>query len=163
VAFVGCGFAIRRALFESVGWFPERFFLYQNEMEVAIRVMQKGYQIRYEPDCRVVHRESSVGRANWRRVYFPTRNTIWIIRRYFPLPGAAYLIASRVCMGFIRAFQSGEFRWYYKAVRDAFKEPIEPEILPQPLRERLSAFWKQNSLWHQLTERMASFREYGID
>ncbi len=152
MAFVGCGFAIRRDLFERVGWYPERFFLYQNEMEVAIRVMQQGCQIRYEPDCRVVHRESRVGRTNWRRVYFPTRNTIWIIRRYFPFPDATYLIVSRLCMGLVRAIQSGEFRWYHKAVRDAFKEPIEPEVLPQLLRGQLDVFWKQNSLWHQFLD-----------
>ena len=155
MAFVGCGFAIRRKLFERVGWYPERFFLYQNEIEVAICVMREGYQIYYEPRCRVVHRESITGRASWRQVFFPTRNTIWIIRRYFPFPGAAYLIFSRLCMGFIRAVQSGEFKWYYKAVKDAFGEPIEAEVLPQSLYKGLSTFWKQNSLWHQLTERLS--------
>ena len=155
MAFVGCGFAIRRKLFERVGWYPERFFLYQNEIEIAIRVMREDYQIYYEPRCRVVHRESPTGRASWRQVFFPTRNTIWIIRRYFPFPGAAYLILSRLCMGFIRAVQSGEFKWYYKAVKDAFGEPIEAEVLPQSLYKGLSTFWKQNSLWHQLTERLS--------
>jgi GT2 family glycosyltransferase len=155
MAFVGCGFAIRRALFERIGWYPERFFLYQNEVEIAIRVMQQGYHIYYEPRCRVVHRESSVGRAGWRQVYFPTRNTIWIIRRYFPFPGAAYLIVSRLCMGFIRAVQFGEFKWYYRAVKDAFGELVESEALDQQVRKQLSTFWKQNSLWHQLTGRLS--------
>ena len=154
MAFVGCGFAIRRTLFERVGWYPARFFLYQNEIELAMRIMREGYEIYYEPCCRVVHRESSTGRASWRQVYFPTRNTIWLIRRYFPFPGAAYLIASRLCMGFIRAVQSGEFKWYYKAVKHAFSEPVEPEVLPQPLLKQLSTFWEQNSLWHQLIERL---------
>ena len=151
MAFVGCGFAIRRSLFEKVGWYPGRFFLYQNEMEVAIRVMKQGYRIHYDPRCRVVHRESPAGRPSWRRIYFPTRNTIWIIRRYFPFPGAAYLIASRLCMGFVRAAQSLEFGWYFKAVRDAFSEPVERDILPQALRKRLSEFREENSLCHQLT------------
>ncbi len=149
MTFVGCGFAIRRDLFERIGWYPERFFLYQNEMEVAIRVMRQGYDIRYEPNCRIVHRESPMGRTHWRRVFFPTRNTIWIIRRYFPFPGAMWLIASRLCIGFVRAIQSGELGWYAKAVREAFKEPIEPEPLPQAMRDRLEPFRKQNSLWHQ--------------
>lgn len=29
MAFVGCGFAIRRRLFEEIGWYAEHFFLYQ--------------------------------------------------------------------------------------------------------------------------------------
>jgi GT2 family glycosyltransferase len=75
-AFVGCGFAIRRTLFEQIGWYPAEFFLYQNEIEVAIRVKRLQYQIYYDPACRVIHRQSPHGRSNWRRVYYPTRNTI---------------------------------------------------------------------------------------
>lgn len=153
MAFVACGFAIRRELFEAVGWFPAEFFLYQNEVEVAIRVMLQGYEIYYEPGCRVVHRESPGGRTSWRRVYFPTRNTIWIIRRYFPFPQAAYLIGSRLCLGFVRALQYGEFSWYSKAVKEAFSTPIERKVLPPAMRKRLRPFWRENSLWHHVIDR----------
>ncbi len=154
MAFVGCGFAIRRDLFESVGWYPERFFLYQNEIEVAIRVRRAGYTIHYDPLCRVVHREAPAGRTSWRRVYYPTRNTIWLIRRYFPFPVAAYLIASRLCFGLVRALQARQMNWYYKAVREAFGEAVPAETLPHGLRKELKEFWKQNSLWHQLLMRL---------
>ncbi len=154
IAFVGCGFAIRRELFEQIGWYPGEFFLYQNEIEVAIRVMQRQYQIYYDPTCRVVHRQSPVNRSNWRRVYYPTRNTIWIIRRYFPLPQASYMIFSRLCFGLVRAVQGGEWRWYYRAVKEALGTPIQPQILPLNLRKQLRLFWKQNSLWHQLTRNL---------
>lgn len=151
MGFVGCGFAIRRELFAQIGWYPAEFFLYQNEIAVAIQVLQAGYHIHYEPACRVVHRASPTGRTHWRRVYYPTRNTIWLIRRYFPFPIASYMILSRLCMGFIRATQSLEFVWYYRAVREAFLTPIETQPLPPTLRKQLSAFWRQNSVWHQLT------------
>ncbi|OQY58192.1 MAG: glycosyltransferase [Desulfobacteraceae bacterium 4572_88] len=150
MAFVGCGFAIRRELFGRIGWYPGHFFLYQNEMEVAIRVMREGYEIFYEPSCRVVHRESPAGRGNWRRVYFPTRNTVWIIRRYFPFRESLCMIASRLCMGLVRAIQFRELGCYLRAVRDAFGELIEPEILPRQLRRKLVEFRRQNSLWCQV-------------
>ncbi len=153
MAFVGCGFAIRRQLFKQVGWYPEEFFLYQNEIEVAIRVAKLGYQIHYDSQCRVVHRHSPQGRSNWRRVYYPTRNTIWIIRRYFPYPIAAYLITSRLCIGLIRAIQSKEFKWYYKAVKEAFNLPIQRQILSTNLQKTFEPFYQQNSLWHQLMMR----------
>jgi len=154
MAFVGCGFAIRRDLFEDIGWYPGEFFLYQNEIEVAIRVMCRQYKIHYDPQCRVVHRQAALGRTNWRRVYYPTRNTIWVIRRYFPLPDAIYLIASRLFLGFVRASQSLEFTWYYKAVKEAFSAPIERQPLSPALRKQLNTFWRQNSVWHQLIERL---------
>jgi len=149
MAFVGCGFVIRRDLFEKIGWYPAEFFLYQNEIEVAIKVMCQNYKIFYDPNCRIVHRYSPIGRPHWRRVYYPTRNTIWLIRRYFPFPMAAYLIASRLILGFIRAVQAGELRWYYRAVKEAFQTPIERQILPAPLRKQLKRFWQHNSLLHQ--------------
>jgi len=154
IAFVGCGFAIRRELFKQVGWYPREFFLYQNEIEVAIRVMQEQYEIEYDPECRVIHRQSPVNRSNWRRVYYPTRNTIWIIRRYFPLPQASYMIFSRLCFGLVRAIQAGEWRWYYRAVKEALGTPIKRQPLSPNLRKRLTLFWKQNSLWHQLTRNL---------
>lgn len=147
-AFVGCGFAIRRALFEKIGWYPGEFFLYQNEIEVAIRVRCQNYSIFYDPSCRVVHRCSPQGRSHWRRVYYPTRNTIWVIRRYFPFPEAAYLIMSRLILGFIRALQSRELGWYYQAVKEAFQRPIERQILSVPLRKELKTFWQHNSIIH---------------
>jgi len=154
MAFVGCGFAIRRTLFEKIGWYPAEFFLYQNEMEVAIGVMRHHYKIYYDPSCRVVHRQSPQGRTNWRQVFYPTRNTIWLIRRYFPFPAAAYLIGSRLCFGLIRAIQSLELGCYYQAVREALYTPIEPQILPSIQQKQLALFWQQNSILHQLIGRL---------
>ncbi len=154
MAFVGCGFAIRRSLFEKIGWYPGEFFIYQNEIEVAIQVMRHHYKIYYDPCCRVVHRQSPLGRTNWRQVYYPTRNTIWVIRRYFPFPMAAYLIASRLFFGFLRALQSFEFSWYYRAVLDALHTPIEPQVLSPAQQKQLTTFWRQNSVLHQLIERL---------
>ncbi len=154
LAFVGCGFAIRRELFAKVGWYPEEFFLYQNEIEVAIRVLCEQAQIYYDPECHVVHRQSPIGRGNWRRVYYPTRNTIWIIRRYCPFPIAAYFIASRLFFGLIRAVQTREWRWYFQAVKESFTAPIQRHILPPALRKRLRVFWQQNSVFHHFIEHL---------
>ena len=140
MAFVGCGFAIRRELFAQIGWYPEEFFLYQNEIEVAIRAIQEGYIIHYDPCCKVIHRQAAAGRTSWRRVYYPTRNTIWVIRHYFPFPDAAYLITSRLIFGFVRAVQAWEMGWYYQAVKEAFKRPIKAEPLPPETRKQLTKF-----------------------
>ncbi len=148
--FIGCGFAIRRELFERTGWYPEDFFLYQNEIEVAFRVRQQGYRIEYRPDCRVVHRGTPGQRPGWRRVYFPTRNTLWLIRRHYPQPEAGYLLVSRLLIGLARALQFGELETYLRAVRDAFARPVERQILPAEIRRQSRPFWRQNSLFHQL-------------
>jgi len=153
MSFIGCGFVIRRHLFREIGWYPERFFLYQNEIPVAIGARSKGWSIRYDPRCRVIHRGEIGKRPNWRRIYFPTRNTIWLIRRYFPRLQGVYLITSRLAIGFVRSLYMGEFPCYLRAALDGMRETIQPEVLPPSLRREFAPFWRQNSLWHQLLRR----------
>ncbi|BCX87970.1 hypothetical protein MIN45_P0337 [Methylomarinovum tepidoasis] len=148
--FIGCGFAIRRQLFEAIGWYPTSFFLYQNEIEVSFQVRQRGYRIEYRPDCRVIHRGTPCQRPGWRRVYFPTRNTLWLIMRYYPGPQAGYLLVSRLLIGLGRALQFGELGAYFKAVRDAFAQPVIRSSLPPDVRRQSRAFWRQNSILHHL-------------
>ncbi|MBF0301948.1 MAG: glycosyltransferase family 2 protein [Desulfamplus sp.] len=149
-AFVGCGFAIRRDIFQEIGWFPAKYFLYQNEIDVAIKIRQLGYKIYYNPECTVVHRNSPTGRAGWRQVFYPTRNTIWLLRQYAPFPMSAYYIFSRLCFGFIRAFESGEYRWYLKAVKEAFQCRIKKSPLTPSLHKSFLILWHQNSIVHHI-------------
>ncbi len=149
-AFVGCGFVIRRDIFEKIGWFPAKYFLYQNEIDVAIKIRQLGYKIYYNPKCIVVHRNSPIGRAGWRQVFYPTRNTIWLLREYAPFPMSAYYIFSRLCFGFIRAVESGEYRCYLNAVVEAFRCEIKKSPLSPPLHKQLSILWHHNSIVHHI-------------
>ncbi|WP_428355697.1 glycosyltransferase family 2 protein [Methyloprofundus sp.] len=151
--FIGCGFIIRRDLFEKINWYPENFFLYQNEIDVSFQVRLQGYDIFYDPDCIIEHRGIPSQRPGWRRVFFPTRNTLWLIRRYYPQPQASYLILSRIIVGLTRAIKFNELRPYFKAVRDGLLQPITKNILPAALRKTFLPFWKQNSLIHQLLRR----------
>jgi hypothetical protein len=64
------------------------------------------------------------------------------------------MIFSRLCFGLVRAIQAGEWRWYYRAVKEALWTPIKPQILSPILRKKLNLFYKQNSLWHQLTRNL---------
>ena len=151
--FIGCGFIIRRDLFAKIGWYPEDFFLYQNEIDVSFQVRLQGYDIFYDPACIIVHRGTPSQRPGWRRVFFPTRNTLWLIRRYYPQPLASYLLMSRLIIGLINAFRFNELATYFKAVKDGLFQPITKNILPPDLRKSFIPFWKQNSLIHQLLRR----------
>jgi len=150
MAFVGCGFAIRRSVFEAIGWYPAAFFLYQNEMDVAIQTRMKGYEIYYEPACRVVHRSEGNPRPGWRRVFYATRNTLWLIRRYYPYPQAGYLIVSRLLIGLVRAVQFRQLPAYWRGLREGLQTPQVQYPLPAELQAEFKPFWRQNSVWHQL-------------
>ena len=147
-AFVGCGFVIRRELFKKIGWFPGHFFLYQNEIDVAIKVAKVGYKVYYEPRCNIVHRNSPNGRTNWRQVFYPTRNTVWLLRQYAPFPFLIYYIFSRFFFGFLRAMQSCEYRCFILAVRESLHYHVKRERLSPVLSKKFLILWQQNSVFH---------------
>ena len=148
--FIGCGFVVRRALFEKIGWYPADFFLYQNEIDVSFQIRLQGYQIFYDPLCRVIHRGIPNNRPGWRRVYYPTRNTLWLLRRYYPQPYASYLIFSRLVIGFMRALSFNETGNYWRAVKEGLNAPLLKNPLPATLRHDFSPFSRQNCIFHQL-------------
>jgi len=151
--FIGCGFIIRRDLFAKIGWYPGDFFLYQNEIDVSFQVRLQGYDILYDPACIIIHRGIPSQRPSERRIFFPTRNTLWLLRRYYPQPQLSYLIFSRLTIGLVRALSFGETKSYLKAVRDGFSKPINKMVLPTDIQSVSKTFWKQNSLIHQLLRR----------
>jgi GT2 family glycosyltransferase len=51
----GFAWAIRRSVFDQIGGFDERLFLYFEEQDMAIRLQQAGYRIRYFSQARIVH------------------------------------------------------------------------------------------------------------
>ena len=153
MAFVGCGFAIRRRLFEDIGWYAGHFFLYQNDVDVAFQVYLKGYSILYDPKCRVVHRLASAHRSRKRQVFYATRNSLWLIRAYYTGLGKTYLLGSRVLIGLVRALQFAEPGAYLRGIRQGFGAPIERRPLPARLHLTFAPFWRQNSFLHQLLRR----------
>jgi GT2 family glycosyltransferase len=60
--FSGCAHAIRRSVFEDVGYYPENFFYGMEEYDLSYRALDKGYRIRYDDRVSIWHKESPGGR-----------------------------------------------------------------------------------------------------
>lgn len=82
--FIGCGVGLRRAALDRAGLFDGAFFLYQNELDLAARIMEEGYAVRFFPEIQFVHAVSPSNRVSFRSDYYDTRNLLWIIWKYFP-------------------------------------------------------------------------------
>ncbi|MEO6990324.1 MAG: glycosyltransferase family 2 protein [Candidatus Baltobacteraceae bacterium] len=52
---IGAALAIRRALFESIGVFDERFFLYHEEVDFAKRAADAGWETWFVPASEAIH------------------------------------------------------------------------------------------------------------
>ncbi|MCP5051265.1 MAG: glycosyltransferase family 2 protein [bacterium] len=85
MAFNGAGVGIRKECIRQVGGYPEEFFLYWNEQDLAIRILNAGYHLQWFTDIISFHKYSPVNRESWRAPFYYTRNLYWLIWKYFPI------------------------------------------------------------------------------
>ena len=86
-AFVsGCAMLVRREVFETVGLFDSRLYLYYEDVDLSVRARKKGYEVLYVPSSRIWHKNagSSGGTGSDLHVYYMTRNRLIIGMRYAP-------------------------------------------------------------------------------
>ena len=78
----GAAMLIRRDAIDEVGLMPECYFLYYEELDWSMMFTRVGYQIWYEPQCTIYHKESrSTGQNSPLRTYYLTRNRLLLVRR----------------------------------------------------------------------------------
>jgi hypothetical protein len=110
--FIGCGAGIRREALELVGGYDPDFFLYTNEIELALRMLDLGYQVRIFPDLVAYHLATPVGRPPARRLYYETRNNLWLgWLRLEPGPALKHTARKVLALG-VRALAARQPRAY---------------------------------------------------
>ena len=61
----GCAMLIRQSIFDELGGFDHRYFMYEEDVDLSIRVRKDGWRIRYLPDAVILHRgQGSVRSGN---------------------------------------------------------------------------------------------------
>ncbi|MFQ5561793.1 MAG: glycosyltransferase family 2 protein [Nitrospinota bacterium] len=114
----GAGAGIRRSCLDKAGALFEPFFLYMNEQDHALRVLQSGYGIRWFPDLVAFHKQSASSRSSEKMAYFYTRNLLWMIWRNYPL---FLMFRSTFLIFFFAVLYSVKLRnkVYFRAISDA--------------------------------------------
>lgn len=78
----GAAMMIKRDAIEHAGMMPECYFLYYEELDWSERIKEAGFEIWYEPQCYIIHKESrSTGQESPLRTYYLTRNRLLFARR----------------------------------------------------------------------------------
>lgn len=84
-AFTGGAVLLRSSFVADVGMFDERYFLYYEDVDLALRGAERGWRYRVVPVSRVRHRGSvSTARFGDRTAYLRERNRLWILIRHRP-------------------------------------------------------------------------------
>lgn len=76
---------IRRAAFDAVGGWPGHFWYGHEGIDLAFRLLDAGWSLRYRPDVVVHHPATSAARHT---VFYRmnARNRVWVARRNLPAP-----------------------------------------------------------------------------
>lgn len=88
--FLGCGFAIKRDVYEKTRGFPVWIDIYGEEVCVAMETLELGYDILFTHRILVNHRtdkqKNNIGGANYLRFGKQLKNTASFYLVYYPFP-----------------------------------------------------------------------------
>jgi GT2 family glycosyltransferase len=89
--FSGGACAIRRSAYQEAGGFPDAFFFMHEEIDLAWRLLDRGYRIEYDAGARMCHPPLHNRRhADFYRI--EARNRVLLARRNLPWPVAALFL-----------------------------------------------------------------------
>lgn len=62
---------IPKHIFQEVGGFDERFFMYFEDMDLCLRLQKQGYEIVFQDDCQIIHLggKSHITKASQKQIY----------------------------------------------------------------------------------------------
>lgn len=90
----GACMLIKRQVFESVDGFDERFFLYFEDADLALRVRKNGWKLVWTPSAKIWHKVSAttIPKIGVSRVlYYNNRNAMLLVRKHGPIWAKLYM------------------------------------------------------------------------
>jgi N-acetylglucosaminyl-diphospho-decaprenol L-rhamnosyltransferase len=89
---IGAFFLIRRELFERLGGFDTRYFIYYEEVDLSLRAFQRGYRSYFLKEARALHIERvSSDQIRDVRLYHSLRSRLIYARLHWPRPQSTLL------------------------------------------------------------------------
>jgi GT2 family glycosyltransferase len=112
VGFIGCGAIYRKETYNKVGGYADWMFLYVNEWDLGLRVIDAGYEVRYFANCRVTHRASALHRSSKRLRVFVTQHEMAIVYKHFGANRSKYIW--RIVLNNLKGIRQFHFKdtWY---------------------------------------------------
>lgn len=161
----GAAFVIRRDLFEALGGFYERFFIYCEDADLGYRARLRGERVLLIPDAVVAHVGSAtLGARSDFALYYGYRNRLWMYAKNTPLAVVALTIVPHIVFSLSIALKDvlkGRGPVVFRALREAFAglgAVLDDRRQLQKTR-RLSAL----DLLKQMTWDLRRIRRRGLD
>lgn len=126
----GCAMLVRREVWERVGFFDERFFMYYEDLDFALRVKQAGYSIACATEAEMWHTlsASTGGQDSPLKQYYQVKSMVLFTRKH--TRGLARLanVSIRLTHAGVVALQqlwrgrcnTETIRWYLRGLSEVF-------------------------------------------
>ncbi|WP_374968546.1 glycosyltransferase family 2 protein [Terrabacter sp. BE26] len=113
--------AIRRSAFEEVGGWPGHFWYGHEGVDLAYRLLDAGWRLRYRPDVVVNHPATQPTRH---AVYYRmnARNRVWVARRNLPHPVAELYVAVWSAITVARVRDREKLAVWFRGLREGLRE-----------------------------------------
>jgi GT2 family glycosyltransferase len=148
-SFSAAGAMIRAEAIRDAGPFWDDLFIYNEEVDLSIRVIRAGYRIIYYPEARVYHTVSSNGRSGAATYWsFQIRNWIWIFYRYYSPFFCAVNIGEYIILYLIKSLLHGHLRACLSGIRAGLARSSIRRRFPEKLTR------EERSRIHSLSRRL---------
>ncbi|AWJ85444.1 glycosyl transferase-like protein (plasmid) [Azospirillum sp. TSH58] len=92
---MGAFLLIRRSLFEELGGFDERFFVYFDDVDLCLRARRAGWEVVHFAGAEAYHRGGgTTDRVRDRRLFYALRSRMQFAAKHFSAPAAALVTAA---------------------------------------------------------------------
>ncbi|MEG2289471.1 MAG: glycosyltransferase family 2 protein [Clostridium sp.] len=119
----GCLMMIKREVFEEIGYLPEEYFMYYEDVDYCLKLRQAGYRLWFNPKAVIYHKVSAStgGEASPFALKLNTRNRIVLMKKH--KKNLMFFYATRIIV-IIRYAVKGETQ-RCKGVIEGIKEGIK--------------------------------------
>jgi GT2 family glycosyltransferase len=128
--------AIRRAVFDAVGGWPEELGRGHEGVDLAWRVIDAGHRVAYAGDIAVLHPAYATA-PHEHSIYYGARNRVWLARRHLPLPLGMLYVAGYALRTLPVLRTRRRARAALRGYRDGLRRPCGPRR-----RLRTKTLWR---------------------
>ncbi len=122
--FLGCGALIRKSVVNRIGLYDELYFIYCNEVDLSIRLLNEGYKIIYLKDNLVTHFSSQMEfdtnnlglYCSEFRYYHVTIGHLIFLAKHFSIQGVVLYSLKWLLNRIIVAFRFKFIKTFFKAL-----------------------------------------------
>ena len=98
----GACMLVRKEAFLDVGGFDEKFFLYGDDIDLCIRLKNRGWKLYYLPIESVIHyKGGSLEKFSIKRIYYSHRAMFLFVKKYYKNPILLSLLYTGISIRFL--------------------------------------------------------------